>query len=94
MWCCGDALMWCVCRYLHTHQSHFLNIFIQAMTFSIAIALEHIAIRYAKRRNNLIFLFNDKIFSQIDGVGMGNPLGPTFANLFLSHHELNWLQNY
>ena len=42
---------------------------------------------------DLIFLFNDKIYSQIDGVGMGNPLGPTFANLFLSHHELNWLQN-
>ena len=38
---------------------------------------------------DLIFLFNDKIYSQIDGVGMGNPLGPTFANLFLSHHELN-----
>ena len=38
---------------------------------------------------DLIFLFNDKIYSQIDGVGMGNPLCPTFATLFLSHHELN-----
>ena len=42
---------------------------------------------------DLIFLFNDKIYSQIDRVGMGNPLGPTFANLFISHPELNWLQN-
>ena len=24
---------------------------------------------------------------------MGNPLGPTFANLFLCHHETNWLNN-
>ena len=31
---------------------------------------------------------------QIDGVAMGNPLGPTLANLFLCHHETNWLSNY
>ena len=24
---------------------------------------------------------------------MGNPLGPTFANIFLCHHENNWLEN-
>ena len=24
---------------------------------------------------------------------MGNPLVPTFAKLFISHHELNWQQN-
>ena len=40
---------------------------------------------------DIIFLFNGKVFSQVDGVGMGNPLGPTFANLFLCHHEKNWL---
>ena len=40
---------------------------------------------------DIIFLFNGNIFSQIDGVGIGNPLGPTFANLFLCHHEKNWL---
>ena len=34
---------------------------------------------------DIIFLFNGKVFSQIDGVGMGNPLGPTFNNLFLCH---------
>ena len=40
---------------------------------------------------DIIFLFNGKVFSQIDGVGMGNPLWSTFANLFLCHHETNWL---
>ena len=39
----------------------------------------------------IIFLFNGKVFFHIDDVGMGNLLGPTFANLFLCHHETNWL---
>ena len=29
--------------------------------------------------------------SQIDGVAMGSPIGPTLANIFLSHHESQWL---
>ena len=32
---------------------------------------------------DIIFLFNGKTYLQIDGVGMGNPLGPTSANLIL-----------
>ena len=39
------------------------------------------------------FLFNDTYYNQIDGVAMGNPLGPTLANAFLSFHEQNWLKN-
>ena len=38
---------------------------------------------------DIIFLFNGKTYLQIDGVGMGNTLGPTFANLFLCFHENN-----
>ena len=33
------------------------------------------------------------MYQQIDGVAVGNPLGPTLANLFLCHHETNWLSN-
>ena len=36
--------------------------------------------------NNSFFLFNDKLYSQVDGLGMGLPLGPTFANIFLCYH--------
>ena len=36
---------------------------------------------------NVLFIFNGKLFSQFDGVGMGNPLGPTLANVFLCFHE-------
>ena len=37
------------------------------------------------------FIFNNKIYTQIDGVAMGFCLGPTFANAFLCHHEVKWL---
>ena len=30
-----------------------------------------------------IILFDNKYYSQIDGVAMGSPLGPTLANIFL-----------
>ena len=40
-----------------------------------------------------LFIFNNELFKQIDGVAMGSPLGPTFANIFLSFHERNWLRN-
>ena len=39
------------------------------------------------------FLFNGVYYSQIDGVAMGSPLGPTLANLFLSYHEENWVND-
>ena len=28
---------------------------------------------------------------QVDGVAMGSPLGPLFANIFISFHEKSWL---
>ena len=40
------------------------------------------------------FLFEGKIFDQIDGVAMGSPLAPVLANLFMGYHENNWLKNY
>ena len=40
------------------------------------------------------FLFNAKVFDQIDGVAMGSPLAPVLANLFLGHHEKICLKNY
>ena len=40
---------------------------------------------------NIVFTFNNKFYIQVDGVAMGSSLGPTLANIFLSHHEENWL---
>ena len=41
---------------------------------------------------NSYFLFNGKFYQQIEGLGMGIPLGPTFANIFMCHHERKWLE--
>ena len=40
-----------------------------------------------------IILFDMEFYSQIDGVAMGSPLGPTLANVFLCHHEKKWLND-
>ena len=34
-----------------------------------------------------MFLFKDELFKQVDGIGMGSPLGRTMANFFLGHLE-------
>ena len=33
------------------------------------------------------FLFNKKVYKQVDGMAMGSPLGPTFANIFMCYLE-------
>ena len=33
------------------------------------------------------FMFDKKIYMQVDGVAMGSPLGPTLANVFMVHLE-------
>ena len=38
---------------------------------------------------NCQFMFNDRLYHQIDGVAMSSPLGPLFANIFMSFHEQN-----
>ena len=40
---------------------------------------------------NSSFQFDGKFYRQIEGLGMGLPLGPTFANLFMCHHEVTWM---
>ena len=37
--------------------------------------------------------FNGCFYKQIDGVAMGSPLGPTFANIFLCFHKEKWLNS-
>ena len=42
---------------------------------------------------NSFFLFNGELYQQKDGLGMGLPLAPTFANIFMCHHEEQWLDD-
>ena len=37
------------------------------------------------------FFFNNKVYRQSEGMAMGNPLGPIFADLFLGYLEEKWL---
>ena len=39
------------------------------------------------------FTFDNEYYSQLDGVAMGSPLGPTSANAFLCHFEKQWLSD-
>jgi len=43
--------------------------------------------------NESVFVFNNQLYQQKDGMSMGSPLGPTMANIFLCHHEKEWLEN-
>ena len=40
-----------------------------------------------------LILFDGSYYQQVDGVAMGSPLGPTFANIFLAFHEEKWLSS-
>ena len=39
-------------------------------------------------------MFNNEFFDQVDGVAMGSPLGPVLANIFMGHHETNWIKTF
>ncbi|VDP99114.1 unnamed protein product [Trichobilharzia regenti] len=40
-----------------------------------------------KCTTNVQFLFNNEMYRRVDGVTMGSPLGPIFANIFLTKLE-------
>ena len=42
---------------------------------------------------NTFFIFDGQLYEQVEGLGMGLPLGPTFANIFMCFHETNWLRD-
>ena len=35
------------------------------------------------------FIFNSKLYSQIDGLAMGSPLAPVLANIFMGSYEMS-----
>ena len=42
---------------------------------------------------NCFFLFDKKLYRQCEGLGMGLPHYPVFANISLAFHEEQWLTN-
>ena len=47
---------------------------------------------FAAQENH--FIFNNKIYDQVDGVSMGSPLGPILANIFMCHLENKAMDTY
>ena len=50
------------------------------ITKEVFVKLMHLA-------TECMFLFKDELYKQVDGIGMGSPLGCTMANFFLGHLE-------
>ena len=42
---------------------------------------------------NCHLIFNGRLYQQVDGMAMGSPLGPFFANTFMFFHEQKWLNS-
>ena len=40
------------------------------------------------------FIFNSKLYNQVDGVVMSSPLAPVLANNFMGFYEPKWLNEY
>ena len=68
-------------KLLHTNQS------IQGYTHELFTQLHQNAVL------NPFLLFSGVYYKQVNCLGIGLPLGPTFANIFLCHHEDIWLRN-
>ena len=85
-------------RYLLTFQWTKTLIF----ALIVCIKMMRIALRFLRMffRNlvtattkELLFMFNNKFYKQIDGVAMGSPLGPALASIFMCNFENKWLKD-
>ena len=60
---------------------------------NISISKEELTELFHFATSKTHFLFNGQIYDQIDGIAMGSPLAPALANIFMGHHEENWLKS-
>ena len=61
---------------------------------NLNITEEELQKRFLFATSQTHFIFNSKLHNKIDGVAMGSPLAPLFANIFMGFHESMWLNKY
>ena len=54
---------------------------------------KHTFVKLLQLATSNLFLFNDKLYRQKDGLAMGSPLAPTLSNLFMGVLENRYLKN-
>ena len=60
---------------------------------SFGLKKRQMFVMLSKTLKKSIILFDNKYYSQDDGLAMGSSLVPTILNIFLCHHEGIWLKN-
>ena len=69
------------------------TIFIDNLRSFIGLSREFLKTLLELAVTNSFFIFNNQLYKQSDGLGMGLPLAPCFANIFMSHYEKKFLNN-
>ena len=70
-----------------------LNLLFENNTHVIGLTRSHFKTLLELSVLNSFFMFNNAFYKQIEGLGMGLPLGPTFANIFMCFYEKRWLSD-
>lgn len=60
---------------------------------SFGLKKRQMFVMLSKTLKKSIILFDNKYYSQDDGLAMGSSLVPAILNIFLCHHEGIWLKN-
>ena len=58
--------------------------------FGIAKDIFKKLLRFATSES--VFIFNNNLYNQVDGLSMGSSLGPVYANAFMCFRESEWLE--
>ena len=70
----------------------FLCEFIEHNAIDIGLPPQDLKVLLYRCTQNVQFKFNNHLYSQIDGVAMGSPLGPLLADVFMAKLENEQLQ--
>ena len=85
---------WMCCADRSISGYHFCSIILLTQCTKVKFSKAELIKMCSIATSHSHFLFNGRVFHQIDGAAMGSHLTPSLANLFLGHHENMWLKSY